>query len=215
LSPLWFFQAIQKPEILIWPTFYSKIIYIFIIFFIFVLIDSKEVYWALIAQGLSFAIVSIYGYQKIKEFRKISSKLPDLISFLKILKSTFSFFISAIITNFFYSLWGILILIFSPPLQIIIFNISDLFLKSGIALSQSLPEIFLGIKNKKKLEKYTYFSILILFIVAIIGILISHLFIKIISVKSNYAKIFNLNKKLENINFEDDENFDLQNESFI
>lgn len=180
LGPLWFFQAIQKPEILIWPTFYSKIIYIFIIFFIFVLIDSKEVYWALIAQGLSFAIVSIYGYQKIKEFRKISSKLPDLISFLKILKSTFSFFISAIITNFFYSLWGILILIFSPPLQIIIFNISDLFLKSGIALSQSLPEIFLGIKNKKKLEKYTYFSILILFIVAIIGILISHLFIKII-----------------------------------
>jgi PST family polysaccharide transporter len=180
LSPLWFFQAIQKPEILLWPTFFSKIIYIFIIFFTFIIIGSKEVYWALIAHGISFAIVSIYGCKKIKEFSGTPFKIPDFIDILKFLKSTFNFFISDIITNYFYSLWGILLLIVGAPIQIILFNISDLFLKSGIALSQSLPEIFFGIKNKKKIKKYVLLTITILFTISIIGILISHLFIKII-----------------------------------
>lgn len=179
LNPLWFYQSINKPEVLMWPTLVSKIIYLSIIFFVFIFFNIKDVHWAIVAQGISFAIVSYYGYYKLKDFKITFDQVPPLVDVIKLIKSNFNFFISEIILNYCYSLWGILILIFGNSIQIIIFNISDLVLKSGIALTQSIPEILLGEKKKEKLKKYILISIIVLFFCSIVGFLVAPFFIEI------------------------------------
>ena len=80
LNPLNFLQAIKEPKYLVKPTFFSRILYLILIFYL--VNDFGTSHWIFIAQGITMFFISFFGYSIL--FKKFNFKLVwPSITFLK------------------------------------------------------------------------------------------------------------------------------------
>ncbi len=158
-NPLWYLQAISKPEILIKPTIISRFFFISIIFF---LVDQKNLEYFFFAQFMSFFLPTLVGNYYIIKYEK-----PFLNFNLKLVfelkKKTLGIFFSTLIQNQAFTLWGAFLVFFAGPLQIAYYGLADQILRAGNGFGNVFQEIFMSIKNKIKINIF-FKKISILFI---------------------------------------------------
>lgn len=133
MNPLIFFQALKRPEFLVKPTLYSRVLYLFLIFYFVDGIESS--YWVFLAQGITMAIISSYGFWILFKHFKFKLALPRR-KFLKeqVTKST-PFFINIIVNEHFSSFWALALIMVGSPIQIAIFSLAEQVLRAGGAIS--------------------------------------------------------------------------------
>tara|TARA_B100001142_G_C14349093_1_gene661382 strand:+ start:3729 stop:4871 length:1143 start_codon:yes stop_codon:yes gene_type:complete len=144
---LWFYQALNKTNILIFPTLIGRIIALGTIYYF--LHDADDIFFVPLSQAISFAIPTIFGYTYAFNKLGFRYKFGFLESFKKI-TSNFNIFITTLFQNQIHSLWGLLLILIGNPIQIALFNLVDQFVRSGNALSTLLPEVI--ITNKKSMQ---------------------------------------------------------------
>lgn len=144
---LWFYQALNKTNILIYPTLIGRIFALGTIFFL--LDDADDIFFVPLSQAIAFAIPTIFGYRY--AFNKLGFRYQFrfLESYKKITRN-FNIFITTLFQNQIHSLWGLLLILIGNPIQIALFNLVDQFVRSGNAFSTLLPEVI--ITNKKSMQ---------------------------------------------------------------
>jgi O-antigen/teichoic acid export membrane protein len=174
IYPLWFYQVRKIPQEMIFPTFFSRCLFLIIIFFI--VDDNSSAYLALLAQGLSLFIIMLYAFIRIftkYSFRWKFSKINDIAI---IARSCFSYFINGFTNNQINTIWGFGLSIVSGPQAIALFNLGDQLYKAGAALSniiaQSIRINFIN-KPRNQLKFTIIFFLLLYFLIATIIYLLS------------------------------------------
>jgi polysaccharide transporter, PST family len=191
LNPLNFLQAIKEPKYLVKPTFFSRILYLILIFSL--VHDFENSYWIFIAQGITMFFISISGY--IVLFKRFNFKLvrPSIFFIKKQFTEATPFFLNGIITANFSSFWGFGLSLLAGPYQIAIYSLADLVLRSANTLATIVPHAIRANYIDKPLQKIKriIFSFIIIYLVLlIIGILLIPSFIKIFFDSSFYASIY-------------------------
>ena len=152
---LWFYQALNKTDILIFPTLIGRIFALSMIYLF--LDDADDIFFVPLSQAISFAIPTIFGYAY--AFNKLGFRYQRsfLISFKKI-TSNFNIFITTLFQNQIHSIWGLLLVFIGNPIQIALFNLVDQFVRSGNAFSTLLPEVLITNKHTMQNINKTFIS---------------------------------------------------------
>ena len=139
LNPLWFFQAIGKIELMNLPYLFLRFSQI-IIFYIFM--DTLGVGLFFILQGVIFISLFLYNLYILRKIYSYSIKINFsnfLLGFSGINKMK-SYFLSNVHNHLNLTLWGLVLLVSSSPIQIIIFNLIDTIYRAVNAIYQSIIE---------------------------------------------------------------------------
>jgi len=184
-NPLWYFQAIEQSQKLIMPSVIGRFLYLAIIFFL--VLDYSSMHWVLTAQGLAYAITTIWGLYFVMPCLKNAPKL-NLNKLKKRFKDSIPFFFSGAIIGQFHSIWGLFLISVAGPIEVAIFNLADQALRAGGAFTNILPEAFLlrrlsersGLKNNDRI-KLAIFSLLFF---SVVGLLATELIISMFFGKS-------------------------------
>ncbi len=170
LNPLWFFQISNRPDILIIPTFFARLCYLALIYhFIKMPADAM---WVFVAQGITFSIVTIYGYYAMKRFG-IKFVTPSLDLAKEMLKNSTHLFFSNLINNQANVIWGLGLSTFAGHQEIVFFNIADQCYRAGIAITGSLKDTIhmINVRTATLIEhtKPILFLIILLFALTMMG----------------------------------------------
>ncbi len=152
---LWFYQALNKTNILILPTLIGRIFALGTIYLF--LDDADDIFLVPLSQAISFAIPTIFGYTY--AFNKLGFRYQFgfLESFKKITSNS-NIFITTLFQNQIHSLWGLLLILMGNPIQIALFNLVDQFVRSGNAFSTLLPEVLITNKHTIQNLNRTFIS---------------------------------------------------------
>ena len=171
-NPLWFLQSISYVNVILVPTIIGRIFFLIIVFF-FVKEDSLELFF--LGQFIAFLLPSLFGNLFIiKKFKpKIFFNFDNII---KIKIKTFSIFVSTLIQNYIFIIWGFFLILFSNPVQIAYFVLAEQILRAANGIGNVFQEVYMSIK--KKVKKHTlYKNLIILIFITILASVISFLFI--------------------------------------
>jgi O-antigen/teichoic acid export membrane protein len=190
LNPLNFLQAIKKPKHLVKPTFFSRILYLILIFSL--VNDFESSYWVFIAQGITMFFITFYGYLVL--FKKYNFRLvkPSVFFIKKQFFEAAPFFFNGVISANFSAFWGLGLSLLAGPFQIALYSLADLVLRSANTLSTVVPHaIRANYIDQPLLEikKIIFTFTLVYFVLMCIGILAIPTFIKIFFDSSFYGSI--------------------------
>ena len=191
LNPLNFLQAIKKPKYLVKPTFFSRIVYLILIFTL--VNDFESSYWVFIAQGITMFFITSYGYLIL--FKRYNFKLvkPSLPFTKKQFVEAAPFFFNGVISTNFSSFWGLGLSLLAGPFQIAIYSLADLVLRSANTLSTIVPHAIRANYIDQplfKIKNIIFSFTLVYLVLMFIGILIIPTFIKIFFDSSFYESIY-------------------------
>ena len=170
LNPLWYFQIGNRPDILIMPTFFARLCYLALIyFFIKMPADAK---WVFLAQGITFSMVTIYGYFAMKRFG-IKFIKPSLTLAKEMLKNSTHLFFSNAINNQANVIWGLGLSTFASHQDIVFFNLADQCYRAGMAITGTLKDAIhmfnVRITNVIEQIKPMLLICILLFILTVLG----------------------------------------------
>jgi hypothetical protein len=164
LNPLWFFQAIGKIELLNLPLLLLKLSQILLLY---LLIESWNVGLFFMLQGLIFFslfLYNIYSLNKLYKYKLEINYLNFLLGISGINKMK-AHFLSNLHNHLNLTLWGIILIVISSPIQIITFNLVDTIYRGMNAIFQSIIEpIFKNIDLNLKVLIYLFLFSTIIFI---------------------------------------------------
>jgi polysaccharide transporter, PST family len=170
LNPLWFFQIGNRPDILIMPTLFARLCYLALIFY-FVKMPADAM-WVFVAQGVTFSMVTIYGYLAMKRFG-IKFVKPSLDLAKEMLKNSTHLFFSNLINNQANVIWGLGLSTFASHQEIVFFNLADQCYRAGIAMTGSLKDSIhmINVRTAILIEhtKPMLFLIILLFALSMMG----------------------------------------------
>lgn len=157
---LWFFQAINKTEYLIFSTFLGRLVGLLIVF---IFLDSYNIYIVFLSQAISFGLPIIFGY--LYMFKKYNLQINfSFSSSLKVIYESMHYFFSYLSQNYIHTMWGIPILLNSNPAIIGFYHLCDQLIRSGNAINTLIPEVLLStFKNFDDRKKIIRSILLILF----------------------------------------------------
>jgi len=164
LNPLWFFQAIGKIELLNLPLLLLKLSQILLLY---LLIESWDVGLFFILQGFIFFSLFLYNIYSLNKFYKYKIEINYLNLRLGIsgINKMKTHFLSNLHNHLNLTLWGIVLIVISSPIQIIIFNLVDTIYRGMNAIFQSIIEpIFRNIDLNLKALIYFFSFLTIIFI---------------------------------------------------
>ena len=164
LNPLWFFQAIGKIELLNLPLLLLKLSQILLLY---LLIESWDVGLFFILQGFIFFSLFLYNIYSLNKFYKYKIEINYLNLMLGIsgINKMKTHFLSNLHNHLNLTLWGIVLIVISSPIQIIIFNLVDTIYRGMNAIFQSIIEpIFRNIDLNLKALIYFFSFLTIIFI---------------------------------------------------
>ena len=164
LNPLWFFQAIGKIELLNLPLLLLKLSQILLLY---LLIESWDVGLFFILQGLIFFSLFLFNLYNLKKFYKYKFEInyPNFLLGISGINKMKSHFLSNLHNHLNLTLWGIILIVISSPIQIIIFNLVDTIYRGMNAIFQSIIEpIFKDIDLNLKILIYLFSFSTIIFI---------------------------------------------------
>lgn len=149
-NPLWYLQAISRTDILIKSTIISRLVFLSIVFFF---VNNDNIEYFFLAQAITFFLPTLFGnHFIIKNYKpKINFNFKKL---LLIKKKTFGIFVSTLIQNQAFSIWGLFLLFNSNPINLAYFALADQILRAGNGVGNIFQEIFMSIKNKVKKNIY-------------------------------------------------------------
>lgn len=170
LNPLWFFQISNRPDILILPTLFARLCYLALIYF-FIKIPADAM-WIFLAQGITFSLVTIYGYFAMKRFG-IKFIKPSFALAKEMTKNSTYLFFSNAINNQANVIWGLSLSIFASHQDIVFFNLADQCYKAGMAITGALKDAIhmfnVRIANVTEQIKPILLIIFLLFILTVLG----------------------------------------------
>jgi hypothetical protein len=164
LNPLWFFQAIGRIELLNLPLLLLKLSQILLLY---LLIESWNVGLFFILQGFIFFSLFLYNLYKLKKFYKYKLEInyPNFLLGISGINKMKAHFFSNLHNHLNLTLWGIVLIVISSPIQIIIFNLVDTIYRGMNAIFQSIIEpIFRDININLKVLIYFFLFPTIIFI---------------------------------------------------
>jgi len=138
IFPLWFFQVNKCPNEIIIPTFFSRIIFLSIIYFL--VIDNNSAYWAFLAQGLNLTLITFYSFFKIFTKHQISLVKIKIVDLFVILKTSSFFLLNAITNNQISTLWGFGLSIVGGPSAMAIFNLGEQVYRAGGVMTNIIAQ---------------------------------------------------------------------------
>lgn len=170
-NPLWFLQSISQVKVILLPTIVGRIFFIIIVF-LFVEKNSLELFF--LGQFIAFLLPSFFGNLFIiKKFKpKIFFNLNNIIE-IKI--KTFGIFISTLIQNYIFIIWGFFLVLFSNPIQIAYFVLAEQILRAANGIGSVFQEVYMSIKKKvekKMLNKNLVVLIFLTLLTSFIGLFI-------------------------------------------
>lgn len=170
MNPLWFFQIGNRPDILIMPTFFARLCYLALIYYFIKM--PADAMWVFVAQGITFSMVTIYGYFAMKRFG-IKFIKPSLELAKEMLKNSTRLFFSNLIINQANVIWGLGLSVFAGHQEIVFFNLADQCYRAGISITGSLKDSIhiINVRTAILIEhtKPMLFLIILLFAMAMIG----------------------------------------------
>ena len=164
LNPLWFFQAIGKIELLNLPLLLLKLSQILLLY---LLIESWDVGLFFILQGFIFFSLFLYNIYSLNKFYKYKLEInySNLMLGISGINKMKTHFLSNLHNHLNLTLWGIVLIVISSPIQIIIFNLVDTIYRGMNAIFQSIIEpIFRNIDLNLKILIYLFSFSTIIFI---------------------------------------------------
>lgn len=164
LNPLWFFQAIGKIELLNLPLLLLKLSQILLLY---LLIESWDVGLFFILQGFIFFSLFLYNIYSLNKFYKYKLEInySNLMLGISGINKMKTHFLSNLHNHLNLTLWGIVLIVISSPIQIIIFNLVDTIYRGMNAIFQSIIEpIFRNIDLNLKALIYFFSFLTIIFI---------------------------------------------------
>ena len=164
LNPLWFFQAIGRIELLNLPLLVLKLAQII---FLYLFISSWNVGLFFILQGIIFFSLFLYTLLSLKNIYryKLEINYPSFLLGLSGINKMKTHFLSNLHNHLNLTLWGVVLIIISSPMQIIIFNLIDTIYRGMNAIFQSMIEpIFRNIDLNFKIVIYLFLISIIIFI---------------------------------------------------
>ena len=168
--PLWFFQVNKSPQDMILPTFFSRIIFLSIIYYYVVSNDSA--YIAFLAQGINLSLITIYSFFRLRFFYNFSWSNIYFSDVAWVEKKSRPFLINAITNNQANTLWGFGLSIIGGPAAMAIYNLGDQVYRAGGAITniiaQSIRIHFIS-KPLKELKFTILFFIILFFAVTVLG----------------------------------------------
>lgn len=165
-NPLWFLQAISQVKILILPTILARLCFLIIIIF-FVNSDNLELFF--LGQFISFLLPTLFGNFFVLKKKKIQF-IFNIKKILQIKKLTAGIFLSTLIQNQIFSLWGFYLTLVSNPIQIGYFMLAEQILRAGNSLNNIFQEIIMSTKNKVDFKSFKNNIIILIFLTLIISI---------------------------------------------
>lgn len=156
--PLWFFQVMKSPQDMIYPTVFSRIIFLLII--IFFVKDNNSAIWAILAQAITLFLIVFYAFVRMRfkyslEYKGISYKEIKNIAYL-----CFPYFVNKLTNNQINSLWGFGLSVIGGPSAMAIFNLGDQLYRAGGSvtniIAQSVRIQFIN-ENLSKIKFTLYF----------------------------------------------------------
>ena len=170
LNPLWYFQIGNRPDILIMPTFIARLCYLALIYYFIKM--PTDAMWVFVAQGITFSMITIYGYFAMKRFG-IKFIKPSLELAKEMLKNSTYLFFSNLINTQANMIWGLGLSSFAGHHEIVFFNIADQCYRAGMAITNSLKDAIHMINVRTaiviELTKPILFLIIILFALTMLG----------------------------------------------
>jgi O-antigen/teichoic acid export membrane protein len=136
--PLWFFQVNKSPQDMILPTFFSRIIFLSIIYFYVLTNDSA--FMAFLAQGINLTLITLYSFYRLKTQYKFNWSPINFFEVLSIEKRSRPFLLNAIINNQANTLWGFGLSIIGGPASMAIFNLGDQIYRAGGAMTNIIAQ---------------------------------------------------------------------------
>jgi O-antigen/teichoic acid export membrane protein len=136
LNPSWFFILINKIKDLLLITFISRLLFLLCVMFL--VTSDRDAIFYLIIQGISFGLISIYGFYKIyKEnfFIDFSFFIKKLNFKFKLFKKSYIYFMTHMVDNNFPILWALSASYIGGPYIASIYSIPDQILRATIAFS--------------------------------------------------------------------------------
>ena len=136
--PLWFFQVNKSPQDMILPTFFSRILFLCIIYF-FVL-SNDSAYIAFLAQGINLSLITIYSFFRLKTHYKFNWTSIGFWEVLSIEQKSRPFLLNAITNNQTNTLWGFGLSIIGGPASMAIYNLGDQIYRAGGAMTNIVAQ---------------------------------------------------------------------------
>jgi len=137
MNPLWFFQIGNRPDILLMPSFFARLCYLALIYYFIKM--PADAMWVFVAQGITFSMVTIYGYFAMKRLG-IKFVKPSLDLAKEMLKNSTHLFFSNLINNQANVIWGLGLSTFAGAQEIVFFNLANQCYRAGIAITGSLKD---------------------------------------------------------------------------
>jgi O-antigen/teichoic acid export membrane protein len=169
--PLWFFQIMKSPQDMIYPTLFSRIIFLLII--IFFVKDNDSAIWVILAQAITLFFIVFYAFFRMRfkyslQYKGISYKEIENLAYL-----CFPFFVNKLTNNQINTLWGFGLSLTGGPSAMAIFNLGDQLYRAGGSITniiaQSVRILFIN-ENLSKIKFTIYFfGLSYLFIALIIA----------------------------------------------
>ena len=157
-NPLWFFQAIGKIELLIFPLLILKLSQLIILFYF---INTSNLYLFFTTQGIllgTLFLYNLYFLDKLYSYRFELKFSYFLLGFNGVMKLK-NYFLSNLHNHTNLTFWGVILVITGLPLQIIIFNLVDTIYRGMNSVFQALVEpIFRFFNFKSKKIAFLFFS---------------------------------------------------------
>jgi hypothetical protein len=164
LNPLWFFQAIGKIELLNLPLLLLKLSQILLLY---LLIESWNVGLFFMLQGFIFFSLFLYNIYSLNKFYKYKLEInySNFLLGISGINKMKAHFLSNLHNHLNLTLWGIILIVISSPIQIITFNLVDTIYRGMNAIFQSIIEpIFKNIDLNLKVLIYLFSFSTIIFI---------------------------------------------------
>ena len=166
--PLWFFQVNKSPQDMILPTFFSRIIFLSIIYFY--VVSNKTAYMAFLAQGINLSIITLYSFYRLKTHYKFNWTSISFWDVFSIEKKSRPFLVNTITNNQANTLWGFGLSIIGGPASMAIYNLGDQIYRAGGAITnivaQSIRIHFID-KPLNELKFTITFFILLFFVLTV------------------------------------------------
>jgi len=146
---LWFFQSINRTDLLLIPTLVGRLFGLIIVFYY--LIDDQDLYILMLAQSISFAFPAVFGYLYCFNNYKFSYNF-SLMDSIKKISETFKTFFTTAFQSQLHTLWAFMLVLTGNPLQVVSFNLADQLIRSGNAFSTLIPETMIANSTSKKIN---------------------------------------------------------------
>ena len=133
-NPSWIYQVKLKNFHLLISTIFARIIFLLLVFKF--INNPNNLNWYFIALSICFFIVDFYSFFY---FRKLKLTLHGYRFFFKIVKKSFTYFVSSVLNLHLNSLWALALLFLGTNSQIIFFNLADQCYRALNGLAGSIP----------------------------------------------------------------------------